>query len=203
MQRINSSFGHARSDCQRASVRGFTLVELMITLVVLGVVMAIGIPSFRNMIVSSRVTSNTNEIVTVLQEARMEAIRRRARVVVCPTLNGSTCSGGNWGYLLTFVDRDNSNQAGAGEAVVRNTLLKVDGLTLVGSASISSDPRVWFNGDGLAGAGATAAPARVAALRVCSDKLASPNSRVISVNVSRVAVAPENSPNCAAPANPG
>jgi len=64
--------------------RGFSLVELMVTIAVLAILLAIGIPSFASLIASNRLTSATNELVAALQTARTEAIRRNVRVTVCP-----------------------------------------------------------------------------------------------------------------------
>lgn len=202
MQRMNSSFRHARSEYQRATVLGFTLVELMITIAVLGIVMAIAVPSFQNMMARSRLTSAANEIIATVQEARMEAIRRRRNVVICPTTDGALCGGANWSRLISYVELGADNQAGAtGETVIRNTVLKNQTLNLATSASLGT-ARLWFSSDGLLSVGAVAAPARSAAIRICSPKLSSENARDISMHTSRVAVVPAHSAACAAPANP-
>ena len=56
---------------------GFTLVELMITLAIAGILVAVGIPSFNSTISDSRLTSYANEFVTALNLARSEAIKAR------------------------------------------------------------------------------------------------------------------------------
>ena len=67
---------------------GFTLVELMVALAVLVILIAIALPSFTNMIQSNRSAALANSIVTALNVARSEAVKRNALVNVN--------SGGDW-----------------------------------------------------------------------------------------------------------
>ena len=76
-------------------VRGFTLLELMVTLTVAGVLLSVGVPSFFDVIRNSRAAANANELVTALTIARSEAIRRGARVSICRSSDGLAC-GGTW-----------------------------------------------------------------------------------------------------------
>ena len=84
---------------------GFTLLELMIAISVAGVLMALAVPSFKDMIRNTRLTTYTNELVTALNLARSEAIKRGQQVVVSKT-------GANWenGWQV-FVDVDRSTAA--------------------------------------------------------------------------------------------
>ena len=71
---------HARKKL--AYTRGFTLIELLVTLAVMGIVLAIGVPSYRELIRSNRLTTQINEFSASLNLARSEAIRRGIRVAV-------------------------------------------------------------------------------------------------------------------------
>lgn len=76
---------------------GFTLVELIITMVILGILTMIAIPSFRNFTRSSQVTSAVNDLVSALNFARSEALTRGTEVTVCKSANQITCTtAGNW-----------------------------------------------------------------------------------------------------------
>ena len=74
-----------------AQNRGFTLLELMITLLIAGIILSIGVPSFRGVMQNQRMTTATNEMVMSLNLAKSEAIKRVAYVSICKSSNGVTC----------------------------------------------------------------------------------------------------------------
>jgi type IV fimbrial biogenesis protein FimT len=86
--------------------KGFTLIELIVTLFVLAVVIGMALPSFNKMIISSRSASLGTEMEVALNYARIEAVKRAGRVSICSSTDGATCAAAtDWdkGWLV-FVD---------------------------------------------------------------------------------------------------
>ena len=85
--------------------RGFNIIELMVGIAVLGVLLGIGVPSFTEMIRNNRLVEQSNSMITALNYARSEALKRGFRVSVCPG-SGTACSGGtDWNAgVLVFTD---------------------------------------------------------------------------------------------------
>ena len=99
---------------------GFTLLELIITVGIIGVVTAIAVPSIGVYIKNDRLTTNINTLVAHLAYARNEAVTRSVQVGLCASNNTTSCAGNNWslGWIL-FVDADNNGGFTAGEEILR------------------------------------------------------------------------------------
>ena len=83
--------------------KGFTLIELMVAVSLLAILLTIALPSFRALIQNNRITAQTNAFVSAQTLARSEAVKRSARVDVCPrNAAGTACSGTDWnsGWLV-------------------------------------------------------------------------------------------------------
>ena len=117
---------------------GYTLMELMVTITIAGVLLSIAIPNFTSVISSNRLTTYANELVTALNFARSEAIKRGQHVVVRKT-------GTNWedGWQI-FVDIDRSpsshqNEFNAGTDIVLRIYSKLpDSFTLRGNNNFTN-----------------------------------------------------------------
>jgi type IV fimbrial biogenesis protein FimT len=102
---------------QASPLRGFTLVELMVTITVLAILLAIAVPSFDGIRVSNRLTSYAGALASSSQLARTEAIKRDAPVTLCASTNGTSC-GGVWeaGWIIlsgtTVIQRQQPIDAG-------------------------------------------------------------------------------------------
>lgn len=90
--------------------RGFSLIELMVTIAVLAILVAIGLPSFQSSMRSNRVATGTNELTASINLARTEAIRSPNGAGICASDDGDNCSG-EWsdGWIVWISgDGDNS-----------------------------------------------------------------------------------------------
>ncbi len=88
------------------TAKGFTLIELMVTVAVAAILLTVGVPSFRATVENNRLTAAANELVGALNLARSEAIKRGVRVTVCKSADGATCTtSSDWekGWIV-FVD---------------------------------------------------------------------------------------------------
>ena len=83
------------------SMKGFTLLELMITIAVLAIVSTVAIPSFQNQIRNNQVTSANNALITLMAQARSTAVRSNQEVTVRVT---STSAG--WQIIMNPDSED-------------------------------------------------------------------------------------------------
>lgn len=103
---------------------GFTLYELLITVLVIGVVLTLGIPNLSQFTQNSRISGTANDLHSSFLLARSEAARAKAPVTICAStdaLGAATCDGAIFddGWII-FMDLNGDLQrAGAGESVIR------------------------------------------------------------------------------------
>ncbi|WP_334130859.1 GspH/FimT family pseudopilin [Silanimonas lenta] len=179
---------------------GVSLVEVIVTVAILAIIAAVGIPAFNNVILTNRLAAASNELVGSLQLARSEAIRRGARVVVCASSTGSSCSGGWSNGWIVFEDRNRDGAVSAGETVIRSHSGPT-GLQVLASGNIGSS--IAFRSDGRARQASGALLA--GRINVCRAETGVPlNVRQIEIAAgSRVTVSRVSGGGaCATPANP-
>lgn len=169
--------------CGRPAARGFTLVELGVTLAVLAIIMAIAIPNFRILTTNNRLAGVSNELVAIMQVARLEAMRRNAVVDVCPTTaNGTNCSGSNWSRIIVVAP---------GQGIIRDYTPPPQVVVRASSNfTVGGVTRVRFRPDGFAWrADATAVNRLTGRLQVC-EAVTNPaqNARNVVLAGARVSV---------------
>jgi type IV fimbrial biogenesis protein FimT len=99
---------------------GFTLYELMLTVLVMGVILAMGVPNFADFTKNSRMASTANDLHSSFLLARSEAARAKSNVTICAGTVAGGCAGTfNQGWII-FVDTDGDIALDPGEAVLRS-----------------------------------------------------------------------------------
>ena len=134
--------------------RGFTLVEMAITLVIAAIFIAVAVPSYYSLIQNNKIVSMSNALAASLHYARIEAIRRGARVSVCPAASAAlnSCGGiGQWAQgWVVFVDRDSDDVIDPNDELVKVHESLPRGTTVVSNTAIIS-----YDGSGFITSGAT------------------------------------------------
>src|SRR5260221_8528707 len=136
----------------RVHAAGFTLPELVVTITIGGILLAMAASSYRNFILNSRRAATINELVGTLQFARGEALKRGTMITVCPSANPTaatpTCAAvasgtsNSWsnGWLV-YVNNDASTaspEPDAGETVFRVTPYDYPGMIVTTPDSVGS-----------------------------------------------------------------
>lgn len=123
-------------------LQGFTLIELMIAISVAAILIGVGVPGMRNMILDNRRAAVVNEIVTGISQARAAAFARNLPVVMCvadDAANPASCNAGNWadGWFV-FVDADDDGTYDTGEQILKINGAASQGVTITTTAGFTT-----------------------------------------------------------------
>jgi type IV fimbrial biogenesis protein FimT len=135
---------------------GFTMLELVMVMMIVGILAAIGVPSFKYITASNRIATEINGLVGDLQYARSEAIKQGLPVTVCASTDQLTCANSStWttGWIV-FVDMNADKIVTANvDNILRKQPALATGDTLVASNNVVT--AIVFNREGYASTGAT------------------------------------------------
>lgn len=98
--------------------RGFTLLELMVSLTIVSILAGIAIPNFNDFIVQMRVDNEIYHLHRMLLIARNAAINNGQKTILCPLDNGSQCTSQWQNELSVFTDFNNNKLLDANETVI-------------------------------------------------------------------------------------
>jgi type IV fimbrial biogenesis protein FimT len=131
----------------RARQRGITLIELLMTIAIASMLIAMGVPALGSMLARSHQQSAESALQASLMHARELAITRSEQVVVCPTQDGKSCTSDDlWqGGWMIGADLDHDREPDA-------PLARFDAMPAnMRIVSSQGRPRVVFQPDGSAG----------------------------------------------------
>ena len=137
----------ARHNSAAKEMRGFTLLEVMVTVGILGVLAALAAPSFQPLIEKWRVQQTVENMQSTLYYARAEAIKRGGRIGIqknpkttpgCALANTNQEWGCGW---FVFVDSDDNGKWKSGEEILQavSTPANTDVIHKTGGTNIKVD----------------------------------------------------------------
>lgn len=155
--------------------RGFTIIELLVTLVLASVMLAYGLPKYTTFSDGNRIVSNTNYLVSAIQISRSEAVKRGQRVTMCKSANADAgnpkcTTSGDWeqGWLV-FVDAaGDADYSSANDTILRRQA-GVDGpQTTITTTSSTIADYITFTSRGIPKT--TTGGAQSGVLRICDAR---------------------------------
>lgn len=190
---------------ERTSAKGFTLLELIITVAIAGILLGVGVPGFGSLIKESRISSQYNSLVGSLYQARSEAIKGASDVTVCPKSSpgNNQCGGSNdWenGWIV-FLDRTNATNEvnasiSAGDEIISvkpqikgNNTISAIGSTTNTVANVQNVSYVRYLQNG-------ASSLSTGSIIICDDTRGAADSRALNIvqtgDIRRGAITPAN-----------
>ncbi len=135
---------------------GFSLIELLVVVAMLGVLLALAAPGFQDTIESANTNSQAKNIMSMLNLARSEAVKRGRNVAICASLDGLDCSAGDWseGWMV-FVDNNDDADGDTGSVDVGDTIIRVYDTLGAGSTLTFTLDLLQYDAQGFSTAGAT------------------------------------------------
>jgi type IV fimbrial biogenesis protein FimT len=134
---------------------GFTMIEMVVVMVIVGILTAIAVPSFKYLTDSNRLSAELNGLLGDMQYARSEAVKEGQPITVCASTDQAQCSATtNWstGWII-FADTNNNKTFDGVD-----NLLRVQ-KALSGGDSLNADNNfkaITFNREGFATTGVPA-----------------------------------------------
>lgn len=149
MQHCAASWARRRAELPKTAHRkagrrhaGFTLAELLVTIAIVAIATAIGVPMLRGFVDDAGVATTADQMISALNYTRSEAVKRNTRVTMCRSSDGAACAAaatpGDWraGWII-YVDGGNAGSIDAGDTVLRVQGALSGSARLLGSGGVS------------------------------------------------------------------
>ncbi len=122
---------------------GYTLIELMITVSIVAILVAVAVPNMQQFVKNERLTGQINTLISHLMLARSEAVKRNQSVVLCTSSNNTSCTANTpaqngW---IVYVDVDNSGGFTAGDELIKVQQALEGNVTLTNLQTVVYDNR--------------------------------------------------------------
>lgn len=187
---------HATRDLGVAQrcLRGFTIVELMVTVAVAAILLMIAVPSFRNITLANRLNAAANGLVNAINLARMEAVKRNSSTQFCSNSTGANTSdalGGACGIetgAVWALGSDGVSQVLAGQVNL------VPPLQLNGNVAA-----LRFTAQGQARQAGTSTPFSDQVADICTGRMSQDNHRIITMRAGSILATTTRSGTCPSP----
>lgn len=125
-------------------VKGFTLIELMVTIAILGIIVGLAAPAMSDFAVRQRVSGQASEIMLALAYARSEAVKQNREIIVLPSRNSA--SGWSDGWCVGPASGTDAMSDCADTDTLRHFSSSAG--VSVTSAFLATSPRLTFQRDG-------------------------------------------------------
>ena len=143
-------------------MHGYTFIEMVITLTIISLLTAWGLPNYREFQMNNTLVSERNRLLHTVHFARNQSIIRNQHVVVCPSTQAQGCDGANQWHLgwIVFVDVNMDRQRQPNELILHGESPMREGITATSSISRS---KIRYNGEGYS-------PGTNATISVCDER---------------------------------
>ena len=160
-------------------IRGFTLIELLMTVAIVGILLAMSFPNFQDTIESMNTNSQIKMLMTTLNLARSEAVRRGENVALCATDDGVDCSDDTWSQgWMVFIDANGDANGDAGSVDAGDTIIRVWDALGANSLMTSTVDLLEYNSLGFSDT------AGIQTFKICPFSNNADNARSVEVGIS-------------------